>query len=297
MKDKIICILSIMILIVGGILVYQYIFEEKVDENESSNVSDNMTEDNDITNIDGEVIVQFNKEFYDLKRTAKEYVSFRNLDGVKKFNYDLDADGVVDKINFYEENNTYVVELNGKKVIESEYSTDFYIADLNEDDNLLEVILYDDGPSGDPGYVIYSKKGNSLEKNFEGLGDILKFDKEGLVVFGDSFTRDFNPSIYFDYVNFENGIATKKIVDLESIKDIDISCIGWYFSEDYNNVDRFYKEIGLDPNRVSEANIEPLDKKMTFRILRVEFIEGSYVPYVKLSDGRVGYVFFLQFAG
>ena len=84
---------------------------------------------------------------------------------------------------------------------------------------------------------------------------------------------------------------------MESIKDIDISCIGWYFSEDYNNVDRFYKEIGLDPNRVSEANIELLDKKMTFRILRVEFIEGSYVPYVKLSDGRVGYVFFLQFAG
>lgn len=297
MKDKIICILSIMILIVGGILVYQYIFEDKVVEDESSDVIDNMVEDNDITNIDGEVVVQFNKEFYDLKRVAKEYVSFRDLDGVKKFNCDLDGDGKTEEINFYEKNNVYVVELNGKKVIESEYSTDFYIGDLNEDDNLLEVILYDDGPSGDPGYVIYSKKGNRLEKAFEGLGDILKFDKEGLVVFGDSFARNFNPSIYFDYVNFESGIATNKFIDVESIKDIDISCTGWYFSKDYKNVDRFYKEIGLEPNRVSEANIEPLDEKMTFRILRVELIEGSYVPYVKLSDGRVGYIFFLQFAG
>ena len=34
-------------------------------------------------------------------------------------------------------------------------------------DDTLEVVLYDDGPSGDPHYTVYSKKGNNLESLYD----------------------------------------------------------------------------------------------------------------------------------
>lgn len=271
--------------------------DNSLTDNGSNNIIDNSS--NDITDVEGEKIVQFNKEFYDLKDINKEYVSSRNFDGVKNFSYDLDGDGVTDKIKFYKEGNsyTYVVELNDKKIIENTFGPEFYIVDLNENDSQVEIVLYDSGPSGDPHYNIYSKKNDELQEVYTHSGDILKCDKKGLVLIDDSYAGDFSPNIYFDYMYIENGKVENKFIDVEKIKNIDISNSKWYFSEDYNNKYRVGIDIDLDPNKISEINIEKLSDNITFRILKIEKVDYDYKIYVELSDGRKGYVFFIYWAG
>lgn len=299
MKNLIIGILTIMIIIVGGILIYQYKFEDKLDDNNSINVND----DKDIIDIDGDMIVQFNKEFFDLKDIAKEYVSSRDFDGVSKFSYDLDDDGVVDKISFYkkDESDAYSIELNGKVVVEGYgFNPGFYVVDLNEDDNLLEIVSYDEGSSWDPKYTIYSKKGDSLEKVYSKKGELFKCDKEGTVLIDDSLSGMYSPEVYFDYMYINNGIATDKNIDLQTIANIHFKNSKLFFSSDYANKDEVFN-VGLDSSKLAEINVEQLNDDISFKILDVENITNNGIIEkkikVELSDGRVGYIFYVAFSG
>ena len=267
------------------------------------NTGDDNLENIDInvsypSNIGGGKLVQFDTEFYNLKDIAKEYRSFKDVKNHIDFNYDLDGDSVVDKITFSCHNYDCNVKLNGVNAIEwIEYEPIIYLVDLNINDNTMEVVIYTLGPSGYNVFSIYSKVGNKLEKIYEKVGDALNCDKFGLVVVEDSYKLNFNPTIYFDYVYIENGLAANKTIDVERIKNVDISNSTWYFSKDYKNKEKISNVIGLDPDRVSEINIEQLTDNLTFRISKVEFIDNEYVLHVKLSDERVGYVFPIQWAG
>lgn len=271
-KNVIIVVLVVLI-IVMGLVIYNSYVDKEITNNTSTNVDDNSS----VEELGGEKLIQFDTKFYDLKEIAKEYKAFGNVNDTVDFNYDLDGDGIVDMVTCSDS----TLKFDNQIISSFDNLREVYVVDFNETDQTLELVTYDWGPSGDDHYIIYSKKGNNLEKVYLKKGDMLKSDKKGLVVVGHSYSFNFNPSIYFDYVYIENSNVENKVIDLEIIKDIEISNSNWYFSTDYNNID----------------SIERLSENLTFKISNVEVVEGEYILHVTLYDGRVGYVFYPQLAG
>lgn len=290
------------------------VIENKITENKVETTTQEAKKDKEITTIKGEKLVQFDSNFFGLKDVAQDYRLSENIKNYKDFNYDLDGDGVTDKItiqkNKENDGESYLFKLNGKGFAEHYSRPEIYIVDLNEKDNNIEVVIFDEGPSDDPGYIIYSKEGNKMLETLRVDGYSLKTDKKGIVVFVNSHNRRLNgytnPEIYFDYYFINNTKIEKKYIDIDKIKHIDFST-SLYFTENYNNKDIFWDNFdGVDyKKRFKELNIEELDESITFNILKFEIVryeeddeeDEDYKIYVRLSDGRKGYIFDIQLAG
>ena len=268
----------------------------------------NTINDKDDTNSNEKNSKQFDGQFFDIKDIAKDYGVYGND---KDFIYDLDGDGTKEKITLFGipgDIERYSVELNGERFFERTSRGAVYIVDLNENDKNMEVVIFDEGPSDDPNYTIYSKDGNKMVE-LENVGRFgLKTDKKGTVLVPDVYTNSISPEIYFDYYFINNNQIERKFVNVDKVKDIDFQLqskgeyFSLYFSEDYNNKDKFYKNAGVDVERLKEFNIEKLNKDITFNILNFERVDygnevEDYKIYVELSDGRKGYIFHMQFAG
>ena len=295
MKKILIGIIAIILIGIMVIGFYNYDDGKKVEKDDSLDVLDEVTE------IDGDVVVQFDREFYKLEDISLDYAKAKTLEDAVEFSYDLDGDLIKDKISFYKKSDfVYAVKLNDVEVLVNEYDPEIYIVDLNESDNTLEVVLYDGGPSGDPHYTVYSKKGNSLESLYDKKGDLLKCDMKGTVLVDDSSFEDFSPLLYFEYMYINDGVVDNKEIDLETISDIEFKNNKFYFSLDYANKEKI-DVIDYNPTRLSEIDIEQLSDNISFRILDVEFVETNGFRdkkiKVKLSDNREGYIFMLYFAG
>lgn len=285
--------------------------KEENKANEIKNNKENNESDEKTPEIKGQKLVQFDNEFYGLKDVAKEYRLSENIKNYKDFNYDLDGDGVTEKItiqkNKENDGESYLFKLNGKKFDEYYHRPEIYIVDLNEKDNNIEVVIFHEGASDDPEYIIYSKKESKMLPTFRSDGYLLKTDKKGTVVFVNSHNRRLNgytdPEIYFDYYVINNTKIEKKYINIDRIKDIDF-ITSLYFSEDYSNKDRFWDDYdGVHyKKRFKEVDIEELDKNTTFKVLDFKIIKREnnseeYKIYVELSDGRKGYIFDIQLAG
>ena len=295
MKKILIGIIAIILIGIMVIVFYNYDDGKKVEKDDSLGVLDEVTE------IDGEVVVQFDREFYKLEDISLDYAKAKALEDTVEFSYDLDGDLIKDRINFYKKSDfIYAVKLNDVEVLVNEYDPEIYIVDLNESDNTLEVVLYDGGPSGDSHYTVYSKKGNSLESLYDKKGDSLKCDMKGTVLVDDSSFEDFSPLLYFEYMYINDGVVANKKIDLETISDIEFKNNKFYFSLDYANKEKI-DVIDYNPTRLSEIDIEQLSDNISFRILDVEFVETNGFRdkkiKVKLYDNREGYIFMLYFAG
>lgn len=299
--------------------------ENKEEENvvEDSKINNNIKDETDkkeeITDLKGEKLVQFDNEFFELKDIAKEYREYQKIKNYKDFNYDLDGDGITDKVTLshktektdngvggYHEEDIYSVKLNDKTFSNGTLLDSIYIVDLNENDKNIEVVIFDDGPSDDPNYTIYSKQGSQMVELENICGSPLKTDRNGTVIVDSSFNIGENgntsPAIYLDYYIINNNKMERKFIDVDKIKNIDLQTESLYFSKNLNNLDKFYQEGGLDENKLKGFDIEKLDKSTTFKLLDFEFstdendIEENKI-YVKLSDGRKGYIFHIQWAG
>lgn len=299
MKKVLIGIIAIVL--IGAVVVgfYNYKESDNLDKDDSLDIKDEVKDE--AREDDGDVVVQFDRVFYELEDISKEHAKSKTLKDTVDFNYDLDGDLVKDKISFYKKSDyVYAVKLNDVEVLVNEYNPQIYIVDLNESDDILDVVLYDEGPSGDPHYTVYSKKGNNLESLYDKKGDSLKCDRKGTVLVDDSKFETFSPELYFDYAYINNGVLVNKKIDLETISDIEFKNDKFYFSEDYDNKNKI-GDIDLDPSRVSEIGIEKLNDDVSFKILGFEYIDNNGYKdekiEVKLSDGRSGYIFMLYFAG
>ena len=209
MKKILIGIIAIILIGIMVIGFYNYDEGKKVEKGDSLDVLDEVTE------IDGDVVVQFDREFYKLEDISLDYAKAKTLEDTVEFSYDLDGDLIKDNIRFYKKSDfVYAVKLNDVEVLVNEYEPEIYIVDLNESDNTLEVVLYDGGPSGDPHYTVYSKKGNSLESLYDKKGDSLKCDMKGTVLVDDSSFEDFSPLLYFEYMYINDGVVDNKEIDL-----------------------------------------------------------------------------------
>lgn len=201
---------------------------------------------------------------------------------------------------------TNVFELNGKEFSEDNMNgCEIFIVDLNENDKNIEVVIYDNGPSDDPHYFIYSKKGNKMleVKHIEGWP--LTTDKKGNFVVGNFLEGSIEPGIYFDYYHIKDGNVQNKKTDISKIKNIECKSPYMYFTKNLTNLTKFEGESELREEKyLKNYNIEKLENK-TFKI--ISFKESTekeweeeripYKLYVELSDGRKGYVFHIQWAG
>lgn len=278
---------------------------------ESKNEVEEKTTEN---TVKGEKLIQFENEFFELEKIALEYREFGKIKNYKDFNYDLDGDGVKDKITIRRkkgiessvgEEYVYVFELNGKEFIDDGYEGAIYIVDLNKNDKNLEVILFDQGPSDDPGYMIFTKKGNKmvLADSFE--RGPLKADKKGDFVVGDWLQGSIEPGIYFNYYYIKDGKIQSKQTDVSKIKNVECKSPYMYFTKDLKNLTKFERELEIrDEKYLNNYSIEEL-KNTKFKIISYKEStkkewENESIPYklyVQLSDGRKGYVFHIQWAG
>ena len=323
-------VIAIMLIIVMGVFMYMQKTEADRQiaelENNASKLQEtindfqgkidsisNTINDKDETNSYENNLTQFDTEFYDLKEVAKEYRDYQNISNYKDFDYDLDGDGIDDKITLshktekvengvggYNEKDIYSIEFNGETFSEGTAMDSIYIVDLNENDTRIEVVIFDDGPSDDPNYTIYSKEGNKMVELKNIGGYPLKTDKKGTILVKDTYNGVTVPEIYFEYYIIQDGKIEVKNVDIENIKDIELKTSHLYFSKDYKNENKIFDELVENNNNIEETlkklDIEQLNENTTFKIINITN-EDEYKIYVELSDGRKGYVFHIQWAG
>ena len=275
-------------------------------------ISDTMN-DKKPTNLNENNLIQFNTKFYELNEVAKEYRDYKNIKNFKDFNYDLDGDGQLDKITISHKTKTddrigerdyYEITLNGETFSEGSEMDSIYIVDLNENDKNIEVVIFGEGPSDDPHYIIYSKKGNKMVEIDRIGGYPLKTDKKGTVVIKDNCNGVTVPEIYFGYEIIENGNVNIKTIDIETIKDIELKTSHFYFSKDYKEVMEIFDELEKNNHDIEKTlrklDIEKLNEDITFKVKEI-YIQDEYsYDYkilVELSDGREGYIFHIQWAG
>ncbi|MBE5821768.1 MAG: hypothetical protein E7311_04175 [Clostridiales bacterium] len=263
--------------------------------------------------IKGEKLVQFDTVFYKLEDVALEWVNSVDVKDFKEFNYDLDGDGNKEIITLRKEEKNGVkiknidgewenivvdvVELNGEKFEENWDNPNIYIVDLNENDKKLEIIIFDEGASDDPGYAIYTKRGNKMEKLTYFGGYHLRIDKNGLIIYDDTYNGSITPNIYFEYYEIYNSEIEKKNINIDKIRNVDFTDnIGMLFSENHNNFMEFWNYYdGFNHfDAYKKANIEIIGDR-TFKILDIE--DNVERIKIKLEDGREGYMDSIQLAG
>ena len=178
-----------------------------------------------------------------------------------------------------------------------------YFVDLNENDNNIEVVIFDDGPSDDPNYTIYTKSENKMIKLKNIAGYPFKTDRNGIILVGNVYSNVINPEIHFEYYIIQNGKLEVKNIDIEKIENLELKTSYLYFTEDYKNVNKIFSKSENIEENLQILNIEQLNEDITFRIKGFTIEENfsydglGYKILVELSDGRKGYIFHIQMAG
>lgn len=112
-------------------------------------------------------------------------------------NYDLNSDGKEDSISILQKgryNNLSYIEINQTKLtfdVDNPMDGEVHIIDLDKNDPYLEVISFDDGPSGDPVYMTFRYDGSSIIVLGE-IGAGASIDGEGRLI------PYFNRNNYFE---------------------------------------------------------------------------------------------------
>jgi len=312
MLKKIMCVvLSTMVIItLSGCSKENKINEH--DKENNVNIINTETQENNVNIMSAETeeiknqgikFIQFDTTFYPIEDLALESRDSYKIKNYKDFEYDLDGDGKVDKITIRAKeeqlwngltNTIHTYELNGVEFSDVGNFGKIYIVDLNKNDNSIEVVTWDNGPSDDSVYNIYSKQGEKMECILNEWTENIYVDQLGKIL----SSGHFNPSIYNKYYNFVFGKLESVELDMNKISSIEFDATGMYFPATIENIanvrSKFY-EIGESSSyngafekALKEYNVERLDGG-TFRILKIEDEYFDRV-YVQLNDGRTGYI-------
>lgn len=138
-----------------------------------------------------------------------------------KGKYDINNDGKKDKINLVLQKHsdtrveTYM-EVNGiKQEIYMSYTYDgeIHLVDLDENDNFIEIVFFDEGPSADPTYHIYRYDGNELY-NIGYVCDKTLINGNGKII-PSGFLSNFEPVFYSNWLEIENNKLILKDKDID----------------------------------------------------------------------------------
>ncbi|MBR2289162.1 MAG: hypothetical protein IJ867_00705 [Clostridia bacterium] len=282
-----------------------------ISENINVNVNNTDTGVENKTSTIEDTLPQLAGKFFDIDLITKESGEIQNVKNYKDFEYDLDSDGIIDKITLKhvlnENEDTYsfdreyyILDYNGNSIYDHwQGNGKVSIVDLDETDKYLDILVYDDGPSDDPVYYFYRKSGSqiiamgkfSIERSFlcDGKGKILSADRMMPWV---------SPQVFNCYYVIEDNKFRKNNLDFSYNKDYEYTSSNGFFTTDLENLKLFENEkhnntYGDLVELGKEYNIIKLDETTKFKIIEFVKSEKEYSPIdlkVILSDGTEGYL-------
>lgn len=211
--------------------------------------------------------------------------------------YDLDGDGVEDKIeallNYYSESGESYVEVNGiRHDIQTINPADLaYIIDVDSRDNYSEIAFYDYGPSGDPVLFFYRYDGTGLYFIGEMDRNAL-MDGKGRFISWFNLANNFEPQFYSQWEEVTNNNLTIHPHNVEQYIDQTylVSGEGYFIPFDTNPGDDFTRYTKFDP-----------EDKVSFKDTEIKLIDilgvSTYTRvlnwyYVEMDDGGRGLMYF-----
>ena len=254
-------------------------------------------------------MIQFDTDFYSLEEACIEYRDIQSIKNYKDFEFDLDGDGQKDIITIKNigkkedsgEYDIHEINLNNKTFFTDEGydSVLVYIVDLNENDKTIQVVIRLSGPNDIEKYYIYGKKDSKMNLIKEiNDGWHIKINKKGKIVINNSLLEGINPEIYDIYYEFNNDKIEEKKADIEKIKNMKLKSDGWMcFTQEKNSLKKYHEHPYTEENENYDKTLEKygiyrFEKEFNFEFIRFE--KGTWVNggmYVKLEDGREGYLF------
>lgn len=280
---------------------------EKTKENDDS--SEAVESDNQDSK--GITLPQLKGEFYSIESIIKESRENQNIKNYKDFEFDLDNDGEIDEItlrhvvnedeDIYSSDRDYhILEYNGESIYDHWFGMGTVgIVDLDNTDDLLEIWVYDDGPSDDPCYIFYRKDGNNIVEVGSFEVDLSFYvDGKGTVLAANRCMPWVTPSVFDSYYTIENNAFKKHNLDFSYNKNFEYTSKEFFFTTDLGNLEKFKEDndgnydLDMLIKKGEKYNIKKLDENTKFKI--VEFVEktseyGSQDLKIELSDGTEGY--------
>ena len=236
------------------------------------------------------------KDDFDLYRDEKDFLL--SVEG----KYDLNQDGELDKIlaNFAGGKES-LIEVNGHKIaVAFDKPVDFYLIDLIQDDGIIEIGVYDDGPSADPKTTFYRYSGKRLYKLatintdikakctiYPYYGNVLT-DGKGKIIGPDHIAKFLSPNIVKGYYSIEGDRFKLKSIDYKKYLEDEYT-----FTSDF---DAFFVEKNLE-TKISKKDLNfSWDENEIVKFKRGERVKvilvGDFWYGVRLQDGRTGLLYF-----
>lgn len=185
------------------------------------------------------------------------------------------------------------------------YTTDpyslssLYIVDLDKNDKRLEIVVKTVGANDYTIYNIYSKNGNKMNKLITiDDGWNMKINQKGKFVINNSLLECIKPEIYETYFELNNNKIDKKTANIEKIKNKTFKCEGGLcFTQDKDSLKKYTSSSYTDSNEDYNKTLEKYGiyyYQEGFKFEFINFEKENWVNnglYVKLKDGRKGYLF------
>lgn len=226
------------------------VIKKKDTENSYENINiTNTIDTNNTVNTNNTIIIEETDEYMDLNTMTIEYRDSDKIKNYKSFNYDLDGDGIIDKVTIINDTDNYgnyMFDLNGITFAENNMHPEIHIVDLNKNDSTIEVIIYDEGPSDDPEYSIYSKNENQMKLIAQIPGSNMVLNNNGNFKVKSIITADIIPNVYDTLYNFKDNKITSEENNLN--KEQEYYSLGWnYITKDLSNIDKYFSYILKKP--------------------------------------------------
>lgn len=345
MKDKkgiynvIIIMVSIIIILLNAIICIllneNKMIKEKIESISNNNIFDDIEDDSQIIdannymnqelshekteeenvvnneeNDNAKICPQLNGQFYNIKTIMKEFRNNQNIKNYKDFEFDLDNDGIIDKVTlrhivnedeerYSNDRDYYRLEYDGELIYEHWYGLGSVgIVDLDSSDNFLEIWVYDDGPSDDPCYIFYRKVGNEMIEMGSFDVDIdFCVDGKGTMLAADRCMPWVEPTVFDSYYTIENNKFKKHDLDFSYNKNSEYyTSKELFFTTDLENIEKMQQDNSTIEDLIKKGekyNIKKLDENTKFKV--IEFVErkNEYDPQnlkIELIDGTKGYL-------
>ena len=254
-------------------------------------------------------LIQYKDDiFYTLKEVSKLY-NVKEIENKKTFTIDLDGDGEIENITIepYKYQNEYgaeyidyIYKLNDKEFLKTDTCLAYFV-DLDKNDKTVEFIIPSPLPydcDRENRYAIYVKDGDTMK--FIDHIDIsrdMRINQKGTILVDTYLQKGLyiSPRIYTYYYKFKNNKITKKKLSINKIKNQTFTLNSskyypWYIAGSKKNYKKgqnfLYYEVSY--SKMLKYNIKRLRKGAKFKIL--DFLDDEGEMYVKLSNGRKGYV-------
>ena len=201
-----------------------------------------------------------------------------------KGKYALTMGGKEDEITvFYDDSHLVYIEINGEiNVFTGNYISNVEIVDIDKNDEYLELVLFDEGPSADPQLKIFRYADNSIIElgTFGGIFESTLFDGKGRIIAGWSYCDFIETQIVTEFVEVKENIATTYNPD---------------YSELLNKKYKLTRDLSVGFKETQDMNDYPtLDKIMTIeKGAEIIIISGDPKDrcfYIELPDGRRGFI-------